>query len=183
MAAPSTPPENKTCHLLELPAELRNTIYRYTLCAEEEIAITSDSNNCHQPALLRTCRQVRQEAAPIYYHENEITIDAPDFDPSLIIAFWQHAGRHIPFDKRSKVLIDIGRNVRSWNNLLSWVKAFWDGRVTYMVPGDPGDYEWNAGAGAFAIAIKVKAMKGAWADVEDWLEIYKMATNIMIGWE
>ena len=66
----------KTAPLLLLPAELRNRIgfevlavgdfwKEYILtCDEDEIVI--DRNEYLQPALLRTCKQIREEASKMY---------------------------------------------------------------------------------------------------------------------
>ncbi|KAK4540503.1 hypothetical protein LTR36_009141 [Oleoguttula mirabilis] len=50
-----------TCHLLNLTAELRNAIYHLVLVAY---------NLATQPSLLRTCRQIRNEATAIFYGGN-----------------------------------------------------------------------------------------------------------------
>lgn len=55
--------------LLSLPAELRNRIWSLTLLETERIDM---SHKCRYriPGLLSACRQIREEAAPIYYSEN-----------------------------------------------------------------------------------------------------------------
>ena len=55
------------CSLTQLPAELRNKIYRYALVAANKVfQLTS----LRQPALLAACRQIRSEATPIFFAEN-----------------------------------------------------------------------------------------------------------------
>lgn len=56
-------------HLLDLPAELRNTIYRLTLTTNDAITINSNASP-QRWALLRTCKTIRDEATPIFYSEN-----------------------------------------------------------------------------------------------------------------
>lgn len=55
--------------LIELPAELRNNIYRKALLRDGEISVSSKESP-DEPALLATCRQIRSEVLPIYYGEN-----------------------------------------------------------------------------------------------------------------
>ena len=55
--------------LLELPAELRNNIYRYALVSDDPIYITPDGLRTRK-ALLQTCEQIKNEATGIFYAEN-----------------------------------------------------------------------------------------------------------------
>lgn len=55
--------------LLALAPELRNDIYRHVLVSDAAIDIGSESS-ATQPSILQTCRQIREEAESIYYHEN-----------------------------------------------------------------------------------------------------------------
>ena len=60
-----------SCPLLELPAEIRNMIYTHVLIDDDIVFF--DENESSQPALLQTCRQVREEAAAIfYYHKGDV---------------------------------------------------------------------------------------------------------------
>lgn len=67
-----------------LPAELRNYIYREVLIEKDEFHEYFDGcfvkrfNLLSQPPLTRTSRQIRQEALPIFYGENEIWVDLPE---------------------------------------------------------------------------------------------------------
>ena len=77
----------KPCLLLELPAELRNRIYEYALTKKDHIDLYHWRRFCKkwtagrwigdvyrsymkEPAFLRTCRQVRNEALPLFYSRN-----------------------------------------------------------------------------------------------------------------
>lgn len=63
--------------LLELPPELRNSIYRYVLVFEANIEIP-DLGKLGRPALLKTCQQITGEATSIYYAENNFHAYATD---------------------------------------------------------------------------------------------------------
>ena len=66
--------------LLLLPAELRNRIYEHALVAEDAIFVftakrikyedTIVTHPIREPVFLSTCRQIRDEATPIYYRSN-----------------------------------------------------------------------------------------------------------------
>lgn len=74
------------CRLLELPAEIRNSIYHYALAPTGSVALTSTKTKRFAitptlaPALLATCNQIHSEAANILYSDNTvcITVDAED---------------------------------------------------------------------------------------------------------
>ncbi|KAK3710461.1 hypothetical protein LTR37_010304 [Vermiconidia calcicola] len=77
-----------------LPAELRTLIYQFALTEDGEIAIT---RHLKQPPLLRTCRQVRNEALQLWYTSNTFYIDVSDCDDTELYAFEQHL-RNIDVD-------------------------------------------------------------------------------------
>ncbi|KAK6391613.1 hypothetical protein LTR65_004448 [Meristemomyces frigidus] len=56
--------QQRPCLLLELPPELRNRIFESVLVSQDEELILE---NQPSPALLRTCRQIRDEASSLYY--------------------------------------------------------------------------------------------------------------------
>ncbi|KAK5119921.1 hypothetical protein LTR85_007247 [Meristemomyces frigidus] len=55
--------------LLSIPPELRNGIYGYVLLSKNNIEIP-DTGKLVRPALLKTCRQITEEATSIYYALN-----------------------------------------------------------------------------------------------------------------
>ena len=57
--------------LMRLPAELRLRIYDYALTEDTYVMLLNDEGaKTGQPALLRTCRQIRNEALDLYYSSN-----------------------------------------------------------------------------------------------------------------
>lgn len=69
--------------LLQLPAELRNIVYRYSLIKTGEIRI--QLRDLIPPSILCVCRQIRHEASSIFFSENTfvLTVNIPPmaFDP------------------------------------------------------------------------------------------------------
>ncbi|KAG8158243.1 hypothetical protein KVR01_012004 [Diaporthe batatas] len=59
---------------LDLPAEIRNTIYRFSLI---ESSPDQRIRGLVQPPLARTNRQVRSESLPIYYGNNRFQVEIP----------------------------------------------------------------------------------------------------------
>ncbi|KAK5136595.1 hypothetical protein LTR08_002609 [Meristemomyces frigidus] len=60
-----------TCLLFKLPPEIRNNIYTLVLVSSREELIIEHTSS---PALLRTCRQIREEASSVYYGRNTFLI-------------------------------------------------------------------------------------------------------------
>lgn len=60
---------------LDIPAELRNEIYRHVLVKKSKVSFAHPANFPRTAALLRTCRQVYEEARGILYSENEFRFE------------------------------------------------------------------------------------------------------------
>ena len=63
--------------LFTIPSDLRNTCYEYALISSKRINIKLHTK---QPALLRTCRQLREEATVLYYTCNAFRHVIHDYD-------------------------------------------------------------------------------------------------------
>ncbi|KAI7377824.1 hypothetical protein KC336_g19484 [Hortaea werneckii] len=61
--------------LLDLPSELRNSIYTYVLAADEVIQIPA-SGQLTRPPLLQVCQQITDDATLLYYSCNRFSIGA-----------------------------------------------------------------------------------------------------------
>jgi len=68
--------------LFRLPPELRNRIYEYAVyrSAEHGFCVVTATSGIPEPALLLTCKLIRQEAIGIFYAENKFMADTPSFD-------------------------------------------------------------------------------------------------------
>jgi hypothetical protein len=84
------------------------------------------ANMIQEPALLLTCKLIRQEAIGIFYAENKFMADTPGFDPRAylllrrkIISLLENYGCRIPM----RVCISV-RGPPCWRNLLAWLKRF-----------------------------------------------------------
>lgn len=72
---------DRKSRLLALPAELRNAIYSLVLVEPSDIVI-STKHYSQPPALLATCRQVREEASSLYYSLNRFHFMVSDSQPN-----------------------------------------------------------------------------------------------------
>ena len=73
-----------------MPAELRDEIYAAALTTQDIVSvIDAEGYKQSQPALLRTCRQIRQEALPVYYSSNSFRVVIQDNDTLPAITWLQ----------------------------------------------------------------------------------------------
>ena len=78
------------CYLLELPAELRNTLCELVLLEHHAIDVNLDFRSGKfpevQPPVTRVCRQIRSECLPVFYAVNAFSFLVPMLDSSVKLA-------------------------------------------------------------------------------------------------
>lgn len=121
---PALPPiSDAPCYLLELAAELRNRIYEYVLIKDKTITVSR--HRIAQPGLLRTCRQIREEARAIYYCRNAFKILRGSFGVSIVRLFFKQAtgfwGKH----KKTECSL---RNI----SYVKWIRPKWDKALLWL---------------------------------------------------
>lgn len=113
-------PVQQESPLLDLPPELRNEIYRYTLHASDWLVV--DGNMPEEPGLLSACRQIRTEASPIYYFENWFHIWINNYDGEvtwLLRKKWWVYKRPLLFRVEMQAFAK-----PNWPNLMKWLKEY-----------------------------------------------------------
>lgn len=127
---PQLPAESAECHLLELPAELRNDIYRLALVQDSDIDV--NHTRFAKPALLSTCKQIRHEACKIFYAENDSRIHVPDYDCSALCK-WNDLQLELNADDQAEAVVkNLGRlhiTGASWPNLMTWLQRTHAGQL------------------------------------------------------
>lgn len=79
---------NTTSSLLELPPELRNYIYELVLVEPSTIKLVTlrdawDISKVRRPTMAGICKQIRQEALPIYYERNTFELYIGALSPGM----------------------------------------------------------------------------------------------------
>lgn len=113
-------PVQQESPLLDLPPELRNEIYRYTLHASDWLVV--DGRMPEEPGLLSACRQIRTEASPIYYFENWFHIWINDYNGEvtwLLRKKWWVYKRPLLFRVEMQAFAK-----PNWPNLTKWLKEY-----------------------------------------------------------
>jgi hypothetical protein len=90
---------------LDIPAELRNQIYRHLLVKKSQVSFAHPINFSRTAALLRTCRQVYEEARGILYSENEFRFER---DHRNIRRAYSVASHEVGYQQFLRVLKSIG---------------------------------------------------------------------------
>ncbi|KAI6860594.1 hypothetical protein KC338_g6905 [Hortaea werneckii] len=113
-------------HLLTIPGELRNVIYRLVLVSEERIKV--DKRHRKMPPLLRTCQLVYAEARSIYFGENSFQVTVRHLRPIISRHHWLLVSR-------TKMRVDLNINLIGkfdWENLMSWLSRYHRSKGAYL---------------------------------------------------
>ena len=168
--------------LLSIPGEIRNMIYRMALLSNGRVNISKYP--LPEPALLRTCRQLRQETIAIFYLENRFSVECPDWN------YWNFRGL-VERLRRLKSSNDISTSRIACRpngslvhkpNLLEFLRATYEGLVSGLVYDNQKKVTTTAITGAFDIA---RTMRGQdWSTVEKVLEVYlQEVAKARVGWQ
>ncbi|KAK4955217.1 hypothetical protein LTR10_007412 [Elasticomyces elasticus] len=167
----------KSSFFLNLPPELRNSIYEHTLVSHEPIRI---GKTVKQPPLLQVCKQIRREAGPLYFHQNNFRVVLTDLDFTSTMRLCQLAKLFLlvlPTISYSVTRSDQG----NWENLLTGAKAVHVGLIPRSGRVVNGTGHGAAAMGALRMAHKLRRTK--WKEVKKSLEEYKeVVVRSGTGW-
>ncbi|CAK4025621.1 Hypothetical predicted protein [Lecanosticta acicola] len=90
---------------LDLPAELRNDIYRMVFVGERKVNFSNPDNFSRTAALLRSCRQVYEEGRSILYSENTFAIERRT---QRYGSLWENEWRELGYLAARKFMKTIG---------------------------------------------------------------------------
>ena len=165
---PPTPATKSSSPFMDLPGELKNRIYSYSLVRPNNIEITAANWPTHQPALLKTCKQIRTEALSIFYNENDITANIDDWCPVVKNAchtLWDR------YELKTAKLSHYFTGKAHWENLVAWLKAFFLGTMRGIsdVVNKSRALERKTVGVMFLMATTAKNNNMPWADLEQLL--------------
>lgn len=183
MAAPDLPSatasenpasaEEKPFALLDLPAELRNSIYRYALVHTSSIDV--DATGLQEPALLSVSKQVRKETAPVFWAENSFRVITVDYNITTYMQWRTMAYHALHRGEISRVIDPIGTPLSCsphWHNLLGWLRRYHDRSADWHIdlPSKMGNLrmEYVVLGGLFVIVAAIE--KNSWAEVQKVLQ-------------
>ena len=153
---------------MDLPGELKNRIYFYSLVRPDNIEITAQNWPTHQPALLKTCKQIRSEALSIFYNENTISANIDDWSPAVknaCHALWDR------YELKTTKFSHYFTGKPHWQNLVEWLKAWSQGTMKGIsdVVHKSRSLERKTVGVMFLMATTAKNNKIPWADLEQLL--------------
>ncbi|KAK4549860.1 hypothetical protein LTR36_005161 [Oleoguttula mirabilis] len=123
--SPAPPPDSKHT-LLSLPPEIRNQIYRAVLIEPHSIAVREGVRPPEEPALLATCRHIRNEALGIFWKENNFEILVCDFAASFYIKWCGVSKKTSDSRYNSTHTFTLSGDI-DWWYLKNWLRAFFEG--------------------------------------------------------
>ncbi|CAK4027028.1 Hypothetical predicted protein [Lecanosticta acicola] len=159
------------CPLLELPAELRDRIYRFVLPAHRKITVTASGFDIE--GLVNTCSQIRGETLCIFYGEGLFQIQVPNWNSDALSSFTRHIldpqtllGRLSDSNASVRYTVDFYTQrvlTPNWKNLLEWTRRVHQGAITR--PGTSS--EASARRGDSSIVTTVFAMMCTACELRD----------------
>ena len=96
---------------LSLPPELRNDVYRLALIKAGRISFERGNHRLDEravPALLQVCRQMRDEALPIYFGENSFSFFIMPRSPHRLLQFLTTIVHQLLKQCTSVILLETG---------------------------------------------------------------------------
>ncbi|KAK3628219.1 hypothetical protein LTR56_018733 [Elasticomyces elasticus] len=157
--------------LLTLPSEMRNRIYREVLNGDEIEISSTDKFLPIEPAVLRTCRQARNEALAIYYKENTFVFRIYDNDARNLIKYCKLSLLH----KDSDAAFEVASS-RNWKNLMVWAAAvFRDECIFPLLMYPDGGTAVPAAFHVLEVVSQLKKCSVAWPAAEAVLGQMRMA--------
>lgn len=129
--------------LFKLPRELRDYIYEYSFCSlytprrsgECGIRVTKEGG-IPEPALLLTCKAIRDEVVPLYYGKTRFHFIVHSFDPAVML-LWNAKKAHLRLNHNLSApgqgLTRTG--VRSWSNLKRTLQLVHSGHKLFVAVG------------------------------------------------
>ncbi|KAK3632075.1 hypothetical protein LTR56_016561 [Elasticomyces elasticus] len=165
--------------LLALPPELRNRIWEHSLVSREEVRI--DNETWRQPPLLRACKQIRKEAAPMYYTLNKFSMVQTDLDFGPTVRFYR-AARSTKGGNLRMVYFAGRFGQLNWDGLMKGAEAVHNGLIPLCNYNAKLRGAEAAAVGALLIAARLRGVR--WAQVEEALKVYKMVVvDSGAGWK
>ena len=145
-------PSQSTPHLLGLPPEIKNIIYRFVFLQREQIGINSQQALPVEPSLLAVNKQIMEEASGIYCKENKFRFFVHDHDSSLMQKWFKSSSNRKYSSLRYKI-----RRSTNWRNLVEWLEAYYDGK--FVRPGRASNGEPCIDVSLFSMVKRMKRKK------------------------
>ncbi|KAK5171096.1 uncharacterized protein LTR77_004240 [Saxophila tyrrhenica] len=182
-----TPPQvpvSTHCPLLELPPELRNSIWEYAVTEQAKLPL--DGGIPELPLLL-ACKQIREEAWPIFYLQNKFTVRDTDYNSDI---YTHTTKRSRELKRRYKIRFQyktIGTRMPNWPNLMTRLHRYHEGLVShhFIKPSRVPKSE-SVTNGLLGVMFKTveNSKSRSWAQVEMLLEEYhRVLVRIDARWE
>lgn len=159
--------------LFGLPRELRDMIYEYTFCSSTAIRITKQAG-IPEPALLLTCKIIRDEAIASFYSPGRLILIMDSYDPAVML-LWDSKSLCLARDHNLRGVTPRYQRhgPRDWNNLKRSLQLHHDvvlrSRIEGRAPGSDRYTEEKAFIGALLdVAFRMRCQ--TWEVVEGVLD-------------
>lgn len=108
---------------MELAPGLRLIIYEYALYLDEGAIEVNETTGIPEPALLLTCKEIRNEALPIFYTQNNLHLLIHSYSPAMPLLIHRKQESIL---EQYQYYIYVSHIVlagpANWRNLLTWLR-------------------------------------------------------------
>lgn len=158
--------------LLGLPESVQEQIYRLVLVEDQPFRITP--SNHKQPALLRTCQQLRMETLWIFEIENTFSLEVVDSKPVVPKNYTSHWARQVPCKLETS-------GTPKWDGLEKWLKAYHeDGVPGLFIQENDMPMPWDVCGKAFELVLSLRAIfpEISFEEMAPMLDIWKKTVEL-----
>ena len=154
------------CRILEIPPELRITIYELALHSTEPVLVTEAGYQ--RPALLSACHKFRKEALRIFHAQNKFTIETNDYSISNLVRFERDITRHpLLTSGRTTVSLVMETSRPHWAGVLGWLEWLHRSETATYLPSDFSDRDCSTMLVLHGMGLQVAMLKDLpWARVK-----------------
>jgi hypothetical protein len=143
---PESSPASAVTHspLFKLPRELRDYIYEYAFCNGRHRLLVTKVGGIPEPALLLTCKIIRDEAVMLFYGRRRLKLIINSYDPA-VMKLWllkhQRLSRAYNLDPAIPSFRHIGP--RNWDNLMTFLQLRHSNQLGSLYCDPPGSPRYN----------------------------------------
>jgi hypothetical protein len=161
--------------LFKLPRELRDYIYEYAFSSPHLFAITKDEG-IPEPALLITCKIIRDEAIMLFYGRKRLMLDIHSYDPAVVL-LWDLKKTQLVRSHGPAYVCPpyLHAGPKKWKNLMRMLELRQPGRISSLTAGAPSSpgyrEELHSIEGLFRIVDEMQSKP--WEAVEAMLDMLR----------
>jgi hypothetical protein len=170
-------PSYPSASFLGLPEGIREQICRLAVVEKDPVRITP--SNHKQPALLRTCQQLRMETLWLFEVENTFCIEVVDYEP--VVPKDNHWVEQVMYTMETS-------GTPKWDKLKKWLQAYHEDGVPGLCgQASANSAAWDVCGQAFEMVLRMRTLmpQMTFGEMGPMLEVWKKTVTLAgrLKWE